>query len=87
MIRIGVTFPVELEENEALAIEEELRKKFIPERHPELQSMAARLLDKMRRVLDKFRDKRHAYEELAASLTAEELQIIRDRRDAMGRKA
>ena len=85
MIRIGVTFPVELEENEALAIEEELRKKFIPELHPE--PMAARLLDKMRRVLDKFRDKRHADEELAASLTAEELQIIRDRRDAMGRKA
>jgi hypothetical protein len=74
---------VELEENEAIAIEEELRKKFMYELPP----IAERILDKMRRVLDKFRDKRHEDEELAASLTVEERQIIRDRRDAMGRKA
>lgn len=41
----------------------------------------------MRRVLDKFRDKRRVDEELADSLTDEERQIIRDRRDDMGKKA
>ncbi len=78
--RDGVTFPVELEENEAAAIQEELRKKFMPERLKEFSPMAERLLGKMCRVLDKFRDKRHADEELAASLTDEERQIIRARR-------
>jgi hypothetical protein len=73
---------VELEENEAAAIEEELKKKFTPEHLKEFPR-AADLLDKMRRVLDKFRDKRDADEELAVSLTAEERQIIRERRDAM----
>jgi hypothetical protein len=85
--RYGITFPVELEENEAAAIEEELRKKFMPERLKEFPPRAERLLDKMRRVLDKFRDKRHADEELAASLTDEERQIIRDRRDDTDKKA
>jgi len=84
--RYGVTFPVELEENEAATIEEELRKKFTPELLKEFPR-AADLLGKMRRVLDKFRDKRHADEELAASLTDEERQIIRDRRDDTGKKA
>lgn len=85
--RLGVTFPVELEENEAAAIEEELRKKFMPERFKELPGAAERLLGKMRRVLNKFCDKRRADEELADSLTDEERQIIRDRRDAMDKKA
>lgn len=77
--RYGVTFPVELEENEAAAIEEELRKKFTPERLKEFPR-AADLLDKMRRVLDKFLDKRREDEAFSVSLTDEERQIIRDRR-------
>lgn len=58
----------------------------MPERLKELSPEAERLLDKMRCVLDKFRDKRRADEELAASLTDEERKIIRDRRAFMGKK-
>jgi hypothetical protein len=84
--RYGVTFPVELEENEAAAIEEELRKKFMPERLKEFSPAAERLLGKMRRVLDKFLDKRREDEALSVSLTDEERQIIRDRRVNMTEK-
>jgi tRNA/tmRNA/rRNA uracil-C5-methylase (TrmA/RlmC/RlmD family) len=78
--RLGITFPVELEEDEAGVIEEAIREKFMPERLKEFPPAAERLLGKMRRVLDKFRDKRREDEAFAASLTDEERQIIRDRR-------
>jgi hypothetical protein len=57
----------------------------MPELYKEFPPMTERLLGKVRRVLDKFRDKRRTNEELTASLTNEECQIIRDRRDAIRR--
>ncbi len=85
--RLGVTFPVELEEDEAGVIEGAIREKFAPERLKEFPPAAERLLGKMRRVLDKFRDKRREDEAFAASLTDEERRIIRDRRISMAKKA
>lgn len=84
--REGVTFPVELEEDEVGVIEAAIREKFMPERLKEFPPAAGRLLEKMHRVLNKFRDKRVADEEFAASLTDEEREVIRARRAGMGRK-
>jgi len=83
--RFGITFPVELEEDEASVIEKAIKDKFMPERLKEFPPAIERLLGKMRRVLDKFRDKRREDEEFAATLTDEERQIIRDRRANMTR--
>jgi hypothetical protein len=80
ILRVGATLPVELEEDEAGVIEAAIRDKFMPERMKGFPQPASRLLEKMHRVLDKFRDKRIADEELAASLTDEEREIIRARR-------
>jgi hypothetical protein len=81
MITIGVTFPVELEEREASLLDQLIREKFMPERvHQQIDTEAERLLHKVHRVLNRFRDKRTADEEFAASLTDEEREIIRARR-------
>jgi hypothetical protein len=85
---------VELEEDEAGVIEAAIHDRFMSERMKEFPPPSvSRLLLKMHRVLDKFRDKRIADEELAASLTDEERELIRSRRAAatwtaanMGRK-
>lgn len=81
--REGVSFPVELEEDEASVIEATIREKFYgPAGAP--PPAADRLCDKMRHLLKKFHDKRVADEEFAASLTDEERQVIRARRAGMG---
>lgn len=85
--REGVTFPVELEESEALLLDAMIREKFMPERsHGQIDAVPGRLLSKMHRVLDKFRDKQRSDEEFAASLTDEEREVIRARRVNTGRK-
>jgi hypothetical protein len=86
IFREGVTLPVELEEDEAGVIEAAIHDRFMSERMKEFPPSVSRLLLKIHRVLDKFRDKRIADEELAASLTEEERELIRSRRANMGRK-
>jgi hypothetical protein len=83
----GVTFPVELEEREAVILDEMIREKFFPDRATSLMpDEPSRLLRKVRDALKKFADKRRSDEELVASLTDEERELIRSRRANMGRK-
>jgi hypothetical protein len=85
--RYGVTFPVELEEREAVILDEMIREKFAPDRATSLMpDEPSRLLRKVRDALKKFADKRRSDEELVASLTNEERELIRSRRANMGRK-
>lgn len=87
--RLGVTFPVELEESEALLLDVTIREKFfgpVDQRQCAPPPEADRLLEKVRRVQNKFLDKRRADEEFAASLTDEEREVIRARRVNTGRK-
>lgn|SRR5512142_69571 len=86
MWREGVSFPVELEWSEATLLDVMIREKFMPERvHHSMPDEPSRLLRKIHDALNKFRDKRIADEEFAASLTDEEREVIRARRANAGR--
>jgi hypothetical protein len=86
-VTIGVTFPVELEEREAVILDEMIREKFAPDRATSLMpDEPSRLLHKVRDALKKFADRRRSDEEFVASLTNEERELIRSRRANMGRK-
>lgn len=81
-----VTFPVELEEDEAGVLGALIREKYMPERsHHSMPDGPSRLLRKVHDVMRKFHEKRIADAEFAASLTEEERDIIRTRRANAGR--
>lgn len=70
----ATTFPAELEESEALLIANTLTERL------KSSTEIVRLIDKMHRVLDKFRDRRQENEVFANTLTEEEREIIREHR-------